>query len=90
VTDAKGHTIEGGYVFTVIGEGFDGGEFRFNEIELVPTSASTQPGETVQAADQHRPRRQHGAAVRAAGQRRLPAAAGDAHGGQEHGERSAW
>ena len=24
LTDAKGHTIEGGYVFTIIGEGFDG------------------------------------------------------------------
>jgi hypothetical protein len=48
VTDAKGHTIEGGYVFTVIGEGFDGSEFRFNALELVPDKRDYQPGEKVQ------------------------------------------
>ena len=35
VTDAKKHTIEGGYVFVVRGEGFDGKDFRFNDIELI-------------------------------------------------------
>ena len=35
VTDAKAHTIEGGYVFVVRGDNFDGREFRFNDIELV-------------------------------------------------------
>jgi uncharacterized protein YfaS (alpha-2-macroglobulin family) len=47
VTDAKGHTIEGGYMFTVIGEGFDGRDFRFNDIELIPEKQQYAPGETV-------------------------------------------
>ena len=47
VTDAKQHTIEGGYVFTVIGQGFESGDFRFNDIELVPDRRDYKPGETV-------------------------------------------
>lgn len=47
VTDKAGHTIEGGYLFTVIGEGFDGAQFRFNELELIPDKREYQPGETV-------------------------------------------
>jgi uncharacterized protein YfaS (alpha-2-macroglobulin family) len=47
VTDAKEHTQEGGYVFTVIGQGFDGREFRFNDIELVPDKQDYAPGEKV-------------------------------------------
>ena len=35
VTDDKKHAIEGGYVFCVVGEGFDGSQFRFNDVELV-------------------------------------------------------
>src|SRR5262249_4729158 len=31
VTDSKKHTIEGGYLFTVGGQGFDGHQFRFND-----------------------------------------------------------
>jgi len=50
VTDAKGHTIEGGYVFTIRGEGFDGSEFRFNSLELVPDKQDYQPGEKVRLA----------------------------------------
>jgi uncharacterized protein YfaS (alpha-2-macroglobulin family) len=48
VTDAKGHEIEGGYVFVVRGEGFDGGDFRFNHIELVPGKDEYRPGEGVE------------------------------------------
>jgi len=47
VTDAKNHTIEGGYVFCVRGAGFDGKQFRFNEIELVPDKREYRPGDTV-------------------------------------------
>jgi uncharacterized protein YfaS (alpha-2-macroglobulin family) len=47
VTDAKNRTMEGGYVFCVIGEGFDGKGFRFNEIELVPNQREYKPGERV-------------------------------------------
>src|SRR5206468_831734 len=47
VTDEKQHTIEGGYVFVVIGQGFDGHEFRFNDIELVTDKKEYEPGERV-------------------------------------------
>jgi uncharacterized protein YfaS (alpha-2-macroglobulin family) len=48
VTDTKGHTIEGGYIFCVMGQGFDGKEFRFNEIELIPDKREYVPGDKVQ------------------------------------------
>ncbi|MGW8257056.1 MAG: alpha-2-macroglobulin family protein [Thermoguttaceae bacterium] len=41
------HTIEGGYVFTIIGPGFDGAQFRFNHLELVPDKREYKPGDTV-------------------------------------------
>jgi len=47
LTDAAEHTIEGGYVFTVIGSGYDGSEFRFNHLELIPEKTEYQPGEKV-------------------------------------------
>ena len=47
VTDKQGHTIEGGQVLTVIGEGFDGREFRFNDLELVTDRREYKAGETV-------------------------------------------
>jgi uncharacterized protein YfaS (alpha-2-macroglobulin family)/tetratricopeptide (TPR) repeat protein len=47
LTDAQGHKIEGGYVFTIIGEGFDGADFRFANLELVPDKKDYQPGEKV-------------------------------------------
>jgi len=47
VTDAAGHTIEGGYVFCVRGDDFDGNAFRFNDIELVTDKREYQPGEKV-------------------------------------------
>ncbi|MFO7900784.1 MAG: MG2 domain-containing protein, partial [Planctomycetota bacterium] len=48
VTDAKDHTIEGGYIFIITGEGFDGSDFRFNAVELVPDKKEYEPGEKVQ------------------------------------------
>lgn len=47
VTDAKGHTIEGAYVFTVIGQAKEGPAARYNPIELLPDRADYQPGQTV-------------------------------------------
>ncbi len=47
LTDAKEHTIEGGYLFTVRGEGFNGEQFRFNNLELITDKKEYQPGETV-------------------------------------------
>ncbi len=47
LTDSEKHTIEGAYVFTVTGEGFDGANFHFNDIELIPDSREYKPGEKV-------------------------------------------
>jgi len=47
LTDGKGHTEEGGYIFVVRGDGFDGREFRFNDIELVTEKREYAPGEKV-------------------------------------------
>ena len=47
LTDAQQHTIEGGYLFTVTGRGFDGAAYRFNHLELVPELREYQPGEKV-------------------------------------------
>ena len=47
VTDAKGHTIEGGYVFVVAGEGTDGAIYRFNSLELVTDKKEYAPAEKV-------------------------------------------
>ena len=47
LTDAKLHTIEGGYLFTIIGQGFDSAQFRFNHIEVIPDRREYKPGEQV-------------------------------------------
>lgn len=47
LTDAKNHTIEGGYLFVVRGDGFDGRDFRFNDLELVTDKREYAPGEKV-------------------------------------------
>jgi hypothetical protein len=47
VTDAKNHSIEGGYIFTVRGEGDDGTEYRFAKIELITDKAEYAPGDTL-------------------------------------------
>ncbi|MGD9122943.1 MAG: alpha-2-macroglobulin family protein, partial [Desulfobacterales bacterium] len=48
VSDAKGHAVEGGTIFTVRGEGDDGADYRFAKIELIADKAEYAPGETVQ------------------------------------------
>jgi uncharacterized protein YfaS (alpha-2-macroglobulin family) len=47
VTDANGHAIEGGYIFTVRGAGDDGAAYRFAKVELITDKAFYAPGETV-------------------------------------------
>jgi uncharacterized protein YfaS (alpha-2-macroglobulin family) len=48
VTDVKNHAIEGGYVFTVRGEGFDGSGYRFNDVELITQKREYGDGERVE------------------------------------------
>ena len=48
LTDAAGHTIEGGYVFVVRGPGLADKNVRFNELELLADKAEYAPGEDAQ------------------------------------------
>jgi len=47
VTDAKQNTIEVGYLFVVRGQGFDGKDFRFNDLELTTDKREYAPGDKV-------------------------------------------
>jgi alpha-2-macroglobulin len=48
VTDGQNRSIEGGYVFVVLGQGFDGRAYRFNDLELITDKQEYAPGESVQ------------------------------------------
>ncbi len=47
LTDSKKHTIEGGYLFIIQGEGFDGSNYRFNDLELITDKREYAPGDKV-------------------------------------------
>ena len=47
LTDDKQRTREGAALLVVGGEGFDGRQFRFNDLELLVEKRDYQPGETV-------------------------------------------
>jgi alpha-2-macroglobulin len=47
IDDGHGHVIEGGYLLTVTGQGFDGASFRFNDLEIIPEKKEYRPGETL-------------------------------------------
>ncbi len=47
LTDEAGHTSEVGQMLTIAGTRFDGAEFRFNDLELVPDRREYQDGEKV-------------------------------------------
>ena len=47
LTDSKNHVIEGGYLFVVRGDGFDGKDYRFNDLELTTDKREYAPGEKV-------------------------------------------
>ncbi len=46
LTDSADHTLEGGLILTVAGEGFDGAGFRYNDLEIIPDRREYQPGDT--------------------------------------------
>jgi uncharacterized protein YfaS (alpha-2-macroglobulin family) len=48
VTDAASHSIEGAYLFTIVGDGFDGSAFRFDDLEIVADKREYAPGDQVQ------------------------------------------
>ena len=45
LTDAQNRSVEGGQVFTIAGVDFDGSQFRFNDIEIVPDRRTYAPGQ---------------------------------------------
>ena len=47
LVDAKGNRIEGGFLFTVIGQDFDSANYQFNDLELIAERREYRPGETV-------------------------------------------
>lgn len=47
VTDGKDHTREGAIVFLVRGDDLNSGDYRFNDLELIPEKTEYQPGEQV-------------------------------------------
>ncbi len=47
LTDAKRHTVEGGYLFLIRGDGFNGKDFRFNDIELTTDKREYAAGDKV-------------------------------------------
>ncbi len=47
INDGHGHSIEGGYLFSILGQGFAGASFRFNDLEIIPDSKEYHPGDTV-------------------------------------------
>ncbi len=46
VTGPNDHQVEGGYIFLIRGEGFDGREFHFNQLELTQDKQEYAPGDT--------------------------------------------
>ena len=44
-TTAKATAIEGGYLLTITGPGFDSASFRFNDLEIIPDRKEYQPGD---------------------------------------------
>lgn len=47
VDDGSGNRIEGAQLFTITGDGFDGRDFRFNDLEITLDKAEYKPGEKV-------------------------------------------
>ncbi|MCA9230106.1 MAG: alpha-2-macroglobulin [Planctomycetales bacterium] len=45
LTDNAGHAIEGGHLLTIAGEGFNGSEFQFNDLEITPDRPEYQAGD---------------------------------------------
>ncbi len=46
--DSKQHKIEGGYIFTIVGDGADGSDYRFNNLELIQDKKDYVPGDKLQ------------------------------------------
>ena len=47
IDDGHGHAIDGGYLLTITGQGYDGASFRFNDLEIIPDRKEYRPGDTL-------------------------------------------
>jgi alpha-2-macroglobulin len=47
VDDGKGHMVEGGYLLTIAGQGFNSASFRYNDLEIIPERKEYRPGDTL-------------------------------------------
>ncbi len=47
IDDGQGHQIDGGYLLTITGPGFNGASFRYNDLEIIPERKEYHPGETL-------------------------------------------
>jgi alpha-2-macroglobulin len=50
VTDAKDRSNEGGQIFVIMGDHFDGAQFHFNDLELISDRADYKPGDRAAVA----------------------------------------
>ena len=85
IDDGKGHVIEGGYLLTITGQGFDSASFRFNDLEIIPERKEYRPGETLRLLINTNQVNSTVLALRPADERRVPAAQGRPFARQEHG-----
>lgn len=46
-SDVAEEAVEGALLFTILGPGFDGGDFRYGDLELIPDKPEYAPGDTV-------------------------------------------
>lgn len=47
LTDKKGNTEEGAWIFNVVGTGFEGRDFQYNDLEMTVENKDYQPGDRV-------------------------------------------
>ena len=91
VTDAKGHAIEGGYVFVIRGAGFHRQGVPLQRHRIVADKKEYAAGDTVKLKVNTNRDDAHRAAVRPPGQRHLSAAEGaSASTARARSRRSAW
>ncbi len=47
LADDQKRTVEGGYLFSIVGQGIDGSNFRFSDLEIIPDRRQYSPDQTV-------------------------------------------
>ncbi len=47
IDDGHGHVVEGGYLLTITGQGWNGAAFRYSDLEIIPEQKEYRPGETL-------------------------------------------